>query len=45
MILRLLPACFALEKKEDLDKESRRWAGTTVNGVCRCQGFFVSTRC
>ena len=27
MILRLLPACLALEKKEDFDKESRRWAG------------------
>ena len=26
MILRLLPTCLALEKK-DLDKESRRWVG------------------
>ena len=27
MVLRLLLACLALEKKADLDKESRRWAG------------------
>ena len=27
MVLRLLLARLASEKKEDLDKESRRWAG------------------